>query len=512
MTSKRIAVIAGASLVLGSVIFLLPFQAKLINVLIYLLVGLAAGAYLVKANGKTDDQKDTAINETVIDDLKSELARLKLELHVTSNRIWAVSEQLQINLDENNGFAQQVYAQTEEMAHLNARVNEKIHETVIKVRDMIRLLEESRNTTLELESVGEKSEEILEASKSEILEIAGIIREIESTFRITADYMDKLSEASKDIVKILETVSYIAKQTRLLSLNAKIESARAGENGLGFAVVAEEVSKLAMESEKSVDEIKHLITAITEEITGVHGAVSEIGVKVEKGVRSAINTENELGRIRDSFHGLLDMAKKIIHLSETEARDASNVVSKISEVEDLIGEAEESVESVRASVYKQMQGIMEVAEMGSRLNDASRGLMELQDNSELEDLISESSEYTNKINEAFKLIRELAEQPRIKKMDKESHREELVSFIQNYSFIEAAWSNDAKGRFLCSIPEAGIANAKIRDWFQKSIQGEEYCSKVYISAITKRPCLTLSVPIIDESGAIAGVLGVDLKL
>lgn len=102
--------------------------------------------------------------------------------------------------------------------------------------------------------------------------------------------------------------------------------------------------------------------------------------------------------------------------------------------------------------------------------------------------------------------------PQIRKMDKESHREELAKLIQNSDFIEAAWSNDAKGRFLCSIPEAGIANAKIRDWFQKSIQGEEFCSKVYISAITKRPCLTLSVPVTDMNGVIAGVLGVDLKL
>jgi len=155
---------------------------------------------------------------------------------------------------------------------------------------------------------------------------------------------------------------------------------------------------------------------------------------------------------------------------------------------------------------------MEVAEMGSRLNDASKGLLELQDNSGLESLISESPEHTAKIQETFRLLRELAALPQIRRMDRESHREELSKFIQSYDFIEAAWSNDMKGRFICSIPEAGIANAKIRDWFQKSIQGEEFCSKIYISAITKRPCLTLSVPITGEDGSIAGVLGADLKL
>lgn len=510
MNNRRIIIFAAICYVLGSVIFLLPFSTKLINIIIFLSSGAAAGAYMLKGDLKGDTgepQKDTSA-----DDLKRELAKLKVELHVTSNRIWAVAEQLQINLDENNGFAQQVYAQTEEMAHLNARVNEKINETIMEVKEMIGQLEETRNTTLELASTGKDSEAILETSKSEILEIAGIIGEIEATFRTTADHMDKLSDASRDIVKILETVNHIARQTQLLALNAKIESARAGENGRGFAVVAEEVQKLAMESEKSVRDIKRLITALSGEISGVQSAVGEIGIKVDKGVKSAINVEKELGRIHDSFYGLLDMADKIIVLSETEAKGASEVVDRICEVESLISVAEESVESVKNAVYKQMQGIMEVAEMGGRLNDASRGLMELQDDSGLETLISESSEYSGRINDALTLIRELAQLPQIRKMDKESHREELAKLIQNSDFIEAAWSNDAKGRFLCSIPEAGIANAKIRDWFQKSIQGEEFCSKVYISAITKRPCLTLSVPVTDMNGVIAGVLGVDLKL
>ena len=506
MRTKSLWIVT-AYCILGAVMILLPFPGKLFNVLLFLAVGFAAGLILPKTGYQGDAKKDQTIEE-----LKGELARLKLELHVTSNRIWAVSEQLQINLDENNGFAQQVYAQTEEMAHLNARVNGKIHETVAEVRNMIGQLEESRNLTHELESIGVSSESILESSKSEILEIAGTIREIEATFKTTDEYMDKLTDASQDIVKILETVSHIAQQTRLLSLNAKIESARAGENGRGFAVVAEEVQKLAMESEKSVKEIKHLITALSEEIEGVHKAVGEIGFKIDKGVRRAMYVEKELGRIHESFHGLLDMAKKVILLSEAEARSANDVIGKVIEVESLVGEAAASVDSVKQSVFRQTQSIMEVAEMGSRLNDASKGLLELQDNSGLESLISESPEHTAKIQETFRLLRELAALPQIRRMDRESHREELSKFIQSYDFIEAAWSNDMKGRFICSIPEAGIANAKIRDWFQKSIQGEEFCSKIYISAITKRPCLTLSVPITGEDGSIAGVLGADLKL
>jgi len=507
MNGRNILAIVLMYCILGPVIFLAPFSSKLVNVIIFLAAGLPAGAYFVKAVKRADARKDILIGE-----LKKELSDLKLEMHVTSNRIWAVSEQLQVNLDENNGFSQQVYALTAEMAQLNYLFNEKINETLNEVREMIQLLEESGKTTLELEKSGKASESVLKTSKSEILEIVGIIREIESTFRMTSEYMNKLFNASKNIEGILDTVNNIAKQTKLLSLNAAIESARAGENGRGFAVVAEEIQKLATESERSVKEIKQLINALGKEITCVRNTFTETGSKVEKGVNCAISIEKNLGRIHESFNSLLEMAGKIITLSESEVRSADNVAAKMTEVEKLITTAEESVKTVERAVFRQMQGIMEVAEMGNRLNNASRELIEFRDTLVFEGLSANSTALSGKINDAFAFIKELASLPRIKEMDREGHREELARFIQTHDFIEAVWSNDIKGRFICSVPEAGIANAKIRDWFQKSIQGEDFCSKVYISAITKNPCITLSVPIFDDNGAVVGVLGTDLKL
>ena len=178
------------------------------------------------------------------------------------------------------------------------------------------------------------------------------------------------------------------------------------------------------------------------------------------------------------------MAKKVILLSDAEARRDA-VIGKVSEVENLVNEAAESVDSVRQSVFRQMQNIMEVAEMGSRLNDASKGLMELQDNSGLEFLISENAEYTAKIHDAFRLLRELAGLPQIKRMERESHREELSRFLKDNDFIEAAWSNDTKGRFICSIPEAGIANAKIRIGSRKASR-ERSSAQKSISLLSQR--------------------------
>jgi hypothetical protein len=77
--------------------------------------------------------------------------------------------------------------------------------------------------------------------------------------------------------------------------------------------------------------------------------------------------------------------------------------------------------------------------------------------------------------------------------------------------VEAIWSNRINGSFIYSNPPAGIPNALIRPWFRESIKGLVHVSEVYISAITKNPCLTVSIPIQDHNHII-GVLGADLAI
>ena len=96
--------------------------------------------------------------------------------------------------------------------------------------------------------------------------------------------------------------------------------------------------------------------------------------------------------------------------------------------------------------------------------------------------------------------------------DRDQHQDILRRFKERHKITEAVWTNELNGRFICSIPKAGIANAAMRDWFRAGLKGESYISPVYISGITKNRCVTLSMPYVDENGQIAGIVGVDLNL
>ena len=206
------------------------------------------------------------------------------------------------------------------------------------------------------------------------------------------------------------------------------------------------------------------------------------------------------------------MSMKIVSLSESESEYANQIVGEMNTVEKLVAINATRVEEVTASIFKQKDNIQEIAEMSIRLNEAYQNLTGLFDATELANMYLDNEEKENKVAEMFKVIKELALIPDIQKINKNVHRDKMKNLLSQSEFMDAIWSNDAKGRFICSIPDAGIANANVREWFKKSFQGEDFVSPVYVSAISKNPCITISIPIKSENGEIVGVIGADLKV
>jgi hypothetical protein len=81
----------------------------------------------------------------------------------------------------------------------------------------------------------------------------------------------------------------------------------------------------------------------------------------------------------------------------------------------------------------------------------------------------------------------------------------------NLSPTNGGVTNDAEGNFIFSEPAAGLADARVREWWQKAMTGEIFVSPVYVSAITRQPCLTVSVPILQNTTVI-GIIGADVGL
>jgi methyl-accepting chemotaxis protein len=150
-----------------------------------------------------------------------------------------------------------------------------------------------------------------------------------------------------------------------------IEAAKAGENGKGFSVVAEEIRKLAAESEDAVKDINSLIVAIQDEVLSVNDIVGQNAVKIDDGVLKSRNIEVSLKKIDLTFSEVMDMVGKIITIIEDELRHANDVAVDIGFVEDLIDTSGKNVEDVKESVFIQKESNQEIAEMSRRQRSES---------------------------------------------------------------------------------------------------------------------------------------------
>lgn len=464
---------------------------------------------LENANFKGEDQ----ILYSALVKIRNSLVQSSFETQVISSQISSVSEQLMITMEDNMSFTGKLMKEAGEMITFNNNSSIEISNAVNETVKITKMMEEVVNTSSEMEVVSVKSREIIESSLKQILGIVTAVKEIEKSISTTLSYIEELNSISKEITNILSTVDQIANQTQLLSLNASIESARAGEYGKGFGVVADEIRKLSENSKDSVSKIGELVYSITDQISKVTDAVHSNETIIEKSVEDSKNIEEYLKKIGESYSNVHSMVRNIMDMSGKEYSMISNINSNILSVKSAFDEVSTSIDNVYDSIQVQNRNINDMENMNKSLSKASETLTAFKSKFDNEYTLKKAMEFSKLAENVIALIKnEVLPKGEFSQNNIQLHKELLDTYINNNSLIEAIWTNDKKGKFIYSNPPAGIVNAMVRPWFKESIANKEYISEIYISAITKSPCITISMPVKDKAGNITGVIGADLHI
>ncbi|MCE1189691.1 MAG: methyl-accepting chemotaxis protein [Ignavibacteria bacterium] len=261
--------------------------------------------------------------------------------------------QVRESIDSTFTASAQISSSSEQMAAGASEQEMQSQEISAAVERMTQIIYESNDATNEVARKAKLAGQSAAEGGKIVAESIEGMNEIARVVQDAAKIIYELGKNSSRIEEIVRVINDIADQTNLLALNAAIEAARAGEQGRGFAVVADEVRKLADRTTKATGEIGQMIKKIQNDTSDAVASIEQGTEKVESGKHLAKKAENSLHQIIASSEEVLKQVTIVAQASESQTKAAEDISGSINHISTVtretaigIGELAKSSESL----------------------------------------------------------------------------------------------------------------------------------------------------------------------
>ncbi|MFJ8260926.1 methyl-accepting chemotaxis protein [Rummeliibacillus sp. NPDC094406] len=316
--------------------------------------------------------------------LASSFNEMKKNLQTIIIHIGEGSRQLSASIEE-------LSASTEEISNAADEVSNSVEETSQGANDSAEIAKDAvtamHETSTGVQRIAEASHSLFKQAKQateladnggKILQVAkGQVQLISESTNQTNELIIRLKKQATEIQVMTKEITDISEQTNLLALNAAIEAARAGEHGKGFAVVADEVRKLAEQSKNSAEQIVKLTNTIQTDTEVVAKSVTNSLKNVEEGVYVITNASDSFGHIVNSVEDMTSRLEDVTATSEQLSAATEEVTASVEEIANHSQLSAQATNNISGSVEEQNATLQEINSVVQELSKQSVELQEL---------------------------------------------------------------------------------------------------------------------------------------
>ena len=325
---------------------------------------------------KVTRSDEFGVLETNFNGMMDDVSGLIHAVEDKSNHILEVAGGISEVAGNTKTTIEQVTQAIDSVARGAVKQAESTQEANTEVEHLKNSLDETKEYVSGMNGMTEKANEVSTEGIESVKDLIEKSGKTAEKSKVSLEVMNEMVESIDKIFYISDTIADITSQTNLLSLNASIEAARAGEMGKGFAVVADEIRKLADESKESTDEIKKIITEITEKSKLVESTMQENEV-LQTEQQEAINrTEEIFGEIMKQIEMLGSGMERINALNDTMSANKDLVVDKMGTIASVSEQSAAATEEVNASTEQVNVTMEEISEHTETLQAIAKDLME----------------------------------------------------------------------------------------------------------------------------------------
>ncbi|WP_051556565.1 methyl-accepting chemotaxis protein [Alkalihalobacterium bogoriense] len=314
---------------------------------------------------------------TAINSMKENLRSILENISTSSEYVAATSEQLSASSQETSRATEEISLSIQEVANgsdVQVESSEKASLAAGDIAEHLQLI------SMNMENVNSSSSNTSIAAKDGVDVIKKALKQmqqIDSNTEQSSSQINELGDKSKKVGSIISLITGIAEQTNLLALNAAIEAARAGEHGKGFAVVADEVRKLAEQTAHSSGEINLLIDEIQAGIKDSVHSISSVKTAVHDGIHYVDQASVTFSDIVTAVENVTTQVHEIATAIDTINSQATTMVTHINQTTEVAKEAQSYSQNVAASSEEQSASMVEITSSAQSLAKMAEELQDV---------------------------------------------------------------------------------------------------------------------------------------